>query len=94
MSYLLSGGLSMVAPWVRPGNLGYPLVRIENAPSMQLDFSGTADAAFLDSDCDLFGRTGFAIGIRLCVAEARPNSGQLRAGTYAVVIVRPKTRSG
>lgn len=80
VSYLLSGGLEMVAPWQNSEHAGYPMVKIENAPSMQFDFSGPVDSAFSESDCDVFGQQGFAIGIKMCVARDAGTEGSLRAG--------------
>ena len=81
-SYLLSGGLSMVAPWVERGHPDYPLVKIRKTPSIQVDFSGPTDDSFSASDCDLFGQTDSLLGIRLCVTELSSGSGLLRAGRY------------
>ncbi|KAK3395199.1 hypothetical protein B0H63DRAFT_556259 [Podospora didyma] len=72
-SYLLSGGLSMVAPWVRQGFDDHTLVKIANAPAVQLDFTGPVDSAFGDADCDGFGQSGVKIGIRFCLSQSSPD---------------------
>lgn len=79
VSYLLSGGLEMVAPWMPSGYDRHSMVRIDNAPAVQLDFWGPADDGFLETDCDDFGKTGFNIGIRLCMAP-QPDDAGLRVG--------------
>jgi hypothetical protein len=82
MSYLLSGGLMMVAPWTSKEYTGYPLVRIKKVPSVQLDFAWPlGNDIFDDSDCDIFGEYGTPIGIRVCVAQDTATEGSLRAGT-------------
>lgn len=81
MSYLLSGGLEMVAPWTPLTTEDYPIIKIDNVTSIQLDFAeGIRSDIFSDTDCDVFGEVGFAIGIRLCVAEDPSNIGLLNAG--------------
>lgn len=82
-SYLLSGGLEEVTPWVPQDHNEYPLVKIDRAAALQLDFTATANDSFQSADCEIFGETGFAIGIRLCVVEVEsidPYPGTLRAG--------------
>ncbi|KAJ9144673.1 hypothetical protein NKR23_g5763 [Pleurostoma richardsiae] len=81
-SYLLSGGLEMVAPWVPQGYDGYGMVKIDHAPSIQIDFSRPMTDTFEEEDCSLFGQTGSRIGIRLCVAQDQSASGSLRAGLF------------
>lgn len=80
VSYLLSGGLSMVAPWQDHGLPEYPMVKVNGAPSMQFDFSGPIQTEFPDGDCDVFGQHGFAIGIRVCVSKDQNVPGGLSAG--------------
>ncbi|KAF4967229.1 hypothetical protein FSARC_5208 [Fusarium sarcochroum] len=80
ISYLLSGGLSMVAPWIPVGHEGYPMVKIDNVTSIQLDFTERVDAGFKDTDCNMFGQKGTIIGVRLCVAQGATGPGSLRAG--------------
>ena len=84
VSYLLSGGLEMVAPWAPQANLfrDYPMVKIERIPAVQLDFQGPVqDSHFTDTECDIFGEPGVAIGIRFCLSEVPSLPGSLRAGT-------------
>ena len=84
VSYLLSGGLSMAGPWVPPGSVDHSLVRIRDVPSVQLEFSGPVDSNFQDADCDVFGKGGFAIGIKVCVVRHPSPLGSLRAGKCPV----------
>jgi hypothetical protein len=83
-SYLLSGGLTTVIPWVPSGYDQYPLVRVKNAPSIQADFSGPlADSqSFADADCDLFGQHNVMIGIRLCLKTSPLDPAMLMAGMF------------
>ncbi|KAH8671538.1 hypothetical protein BX600DRAFT_434637 [Xylariales sp. PMI_506] len=68
-SYILSGGLSMTAPWTPPGNLDHPLVRIANVPSIQVEFLGhSGNISFESSDCVLFGSNETYIAAELCLA--------------------------
>ncbi|KUJ06535.1 uncharacterized protein LY89DRAFT_603023 [Mollisia scopiformis] len=82
MSYLLSGGLEMVAPWVPEGYSDYPMVKIEDVPSIQLDFEWPVSDIFDDADCDVFGEDGYTIGIRLCIVEDTTAVGSFRAGLF------------
>ena len=86
MSYLLSGGLEMVAPWVPQGHIDHPLVKIEQVPSIQMDFGWLVNDTFDDIDCDIFGEYGFRLGIRLCVAEDTSATGSFRAGMFVNAI--------
>lgn len=79
VSYLLSGGLEMVAPWNLPGHEEHTMIKVDNTPSIQMDFSAPASDMFLLTDCDDFGKSGFNIGIRLCVAQESDDA-SLRAG--------------
>ncbi|KAI9158772.1 hypothetical protein HJFPF1_06770 [Paramyrothecium foliicola] len=74
-SYLLSGGLMMVAPWAPQAYPDYPMIKVAHAPSIQIDFTRTAKDGFEDVECDDFGEDGTAIGIRLCLAEEQSNPG-------------------
>ncbi|KAK2600218.1 hypothetical protein QQS21_005014 [Conoideocrella luteorostrata] len=84
MSYLLSGGLTTVIPWVPRQYAEHSLVRVKHAPSIQADFSGPIvdDLAFIDSDCDIFGQDGVAIGIRLCLKINPLDPSALMAGIF------------
>ena len=68
MSYILSGGLEMVIPWVPQGYDDHSMVMVKNVPSIQADFTGPTMDRFNDSDCDVFGQSRVAIGIQLCLA--------------------------
>ncbi|KAI0202467.1 hypothetical protein F4808DRAFT_449802 [Astrocystis sublimbata] len=81
-SYLLSGGLEYVAPWVPAGNDSHGLVRIDMVPSLQLDFETPSSAKFLDEDCENFGDEGILIGIRLCLAQTHSPLNLIRAGLF------------
>ncbi|KAI1114517.1 hypothetical protein F5Y14DRAFT_171521 [Nemania sp. NC0429] len=78
-SYLLTGGLLMVTPWMPLGYNEYPLVRIDSAPSIQMEFLETP-LTFSPSDCDVFGAEGVKIGIQLCLANG--SGGALLAGIF------------
>jgi hypothetical protein len=80
VSYLLSGRLEYVAPWVPHGNEDHDLVKIDKVPSLQLDFVTPSSPGFLETDCETFGQFGFAIGIRVCVAESITSQELFRAG--------------
>ncbi|KAI0438358.1 hypothetical protein F4803DRAFT_569647 [Xylaria telfairii] len=81
-SYLLSGGLEYVAPWVPQGNDGHDLVKIDKVPSVQLDFETSPSSKFLETECETFGEFGFTIGIRLCIAESQTSHALIRAGLF------------
>lgn len=81
-SYILSGGLEMVIPWVPQGYDDHSMVKVKNVPSIQFDFTGPTMDSFSDSDCDIFGETGIDIGIRLCLAQAPYDLGSIRAGMF------------
>lgn len=85
ISYLLSGGLTTVIPWVPREQAEYSLVRVKHAPSIQADFAGPImdNLAFTDSDCDLFGQDDVSIGIRLCLRMNPSAPGVLMTGTLA-----------
>ncbi|RYC57014.1 hypothetical protein CHU98_g9193 [Xylaria longipes] len=67
MSYLLSGGLEYVAPWVPQGNDDHDLVKIDKVPSLQLDFETNSSSRFLETECETFGEFGFTIGLFVCL---------------------------
>ncbi|KAH8891555.1 hypothetical protein GQ53DRAFT_648717 [Thozetella sp. PMI_491] len=80
-SYLLSGGVEMTAPWIPQGYPDHTMIKVDRVPSVQLDFKASVDSKFEESDCDLFGAPGYAIGIKLCL-EASSNPSSLRAGLF------------
>lgn len=82
-SYILSGGLEMVIPWVPRGYNDHSMVIVHNVPSIQVDFTSPTMTSFNDSDCDTFGEAGILIGIRLCLARAPSDSGSIRAGMFS-----------
>ncbi|KAK5627505.1 hypothetical protein RRF57_003220 [Xylaria bambusicola] len=79
MSYLLSGGLEYVAPWVPQGHTDHELVKINKVPSIQLDFEISSNSSFSESECETFGEHGITIGIRLCVTESQTSNALIRA---------------
>ncbi|KAK8135657.1 hypothetical protein PG984_003597 [Apiospora sp. TS-2023a] len=84
ISYLLSGGLTHVIPWVPRDHADYSLVRVRHAPSIQADFSGplAKNISFHHDDCDIFGQNDILIGIRLCLKKNPLDSSQLMAGMF------------
>lgn len=82
VSYLLSGGLEMVTPWTPDGHEDYPMVKIDKAPSLQMDFTAPASSSFQATECDVFGEYGFTIGIRLCISVEESTTELLRAGLF------------
>ncbi|KAH6660903.1 hypothetical protein BKA67DRAFT_617481 [Truncatella angustata] len=82
-SYLLSGGLEMVTPWVSLRDPTFPLARIYDVPSIQLEFSQMPrDFSFASKDCSIFGTNTSTIAARLCVRDDADNFGVLNAGLY------------
>jgi len=81
-SYLISGGLTMVIPWIPQRDPQYTMVKVKSAPSIRADFSGLIkeELSFEDSDCDLFGQEGVLIGIRLCLKMNSAEPGMMKAG--------------
>ncbi|KAK8040968.1 hypothetical protein PG994_013975 [Apiospora phragmitis] len=75
-SYLLSGGLTTVIPWVPRDHADYSLMRVNHAPSIQADFTGplAKKTSFHNDDCDIFGQKGIAISIRLCLKRDASDS--------------------
>lgn len=73
----------MVTPWLPNGYDGYPLISIEKLPATQIQFQNSIEETdgFRNSDCDVFGRKSFLIGIKMCVAESKANPGSMIAGT-------------
>lgn len=80
VSYLITGGLEMLTPWLPEGFSDYRMARVSRAPSIQIDLEEMSNSTFLDSDCDIFGETGFIFGMRLCIAEEELSPGDIRAG--------------
>lgn len=81
MSYLFTGGLEMVAPWVPSEHTDYPMIKVDHAPAVQMDFQGVLDVdeePFAEADCDVYGDSETTIGIQLCLEEE--SAGTLRAG--------------
>lgn len=69
-SYLLTGGLEMVTPWIPLENMDYPLVKLDSVTSIHLEFeTPLEDKAFGDEYCDVYGAPDVTIGIKVCVSE-------------------------
>lgn len=83
MSYILSGGLEMVVPWVPQASPDHSMVMVKRVPSIQVDFTGPVGDTFDAADCDVFGQSGMFIGIRLCLEQVRLNPASIRAGKLA-----------
>lgn len=80
MSYILSGGLEMVVPWVPQVHTDHSMVMVKRVPSIKVDFTGPVMDTFEDSECDVFGESGVMIGIRLCLSPVLSDPGSIRAG--------------
>jgi hypothetical protein len=62
MTYLLTGGVEMVAPWTPLGTEDYPKIKIDSVTGVQLDFTeGISSEIFSGSDCDVIGEAGYNI---------------------------------
>ncbi|KAF2122772.1 hypothetical protein BDV96DRAFT_639340 [Lophiotrema nucula] len=83
-SYLLPGGIYMTTPWPPEGHEEYPLIDINDAPALRVDFERGMDAkdGFTDEDCSTYGSPPFLIGIKLCVSKSNAFPGSLVAGVY------------
>ena len=81
-SYLLSGGLIMTTPWPPINFTSYPVITIHNVPSIQIDFArGVYNDTFIDTrDCAVFGKAGFTIGMKFCLARSNSTVGSLISG--------------
>ncbi|KAH6665995.1 hypothetical protein B0J14DRAFT_678606 [Halenospora varia] len=56
LSYFLTGGLEMATLWTPPGHQEYSLVKIDDVPSVQMEFTiQPGNDHFLDEDCQIFG---------------------------------------
>ncbi|KAK4218445.1 hypothetical protein QBC37DRAFT_274751 [Rhypophila decipiens] len=85
-SYLVTGGLESVTPWITPAQYysDFTMARLDRVPSIQVDVS-TLDApktGFSDKDCEIFGKYGIIIGLKLCIAADPTRQGSLRAGLF------------
>jgi len=79
-SYILSGGLSMAAPWTPAGNPDHPLVRIRHVPTIQAEFQGRSGAkSFFNNDCLLFGSGRSLIAAELCLSAM---GGSMHVGLF------------
>ncbi|KAK8008211.1 hypothetical protein PG991_010762 [Apiospora marii] len=80
-SYLLSGGIVMTTPWPPRSDLDYPLIRLENVPSIQIEFQKPHDNEFADTECDLFRGPGGQT-VAFCVARVQVGIGTWKAGLF------------
>ncbi|KAK1836854.1 hypothetical protein QBC39DRAFT_429866 [Podospora conica] len=79
-SYIISGGLSMVAPWTPDGNPDHPLVRIRDVPTIQAEFEGrSGPKSFSNRDCLLLGSERSHISAELCLSDV---SGSMHVGLF------------
>lgn len=78
-SYILTGGLSLTAPWTPPGHPSHPLVRIRRVPAIQLDFHPPPPPAFPPSSCTTLGSPTALISAKLCLL---PSPTLLHAGLF------------
>ncbi len=84
-SYLMTGGLLMSTPWPPVTHMDLPSIELYNVPGIQIEFERglPQEDNFVDSDdCSVFGADGFVIGIELCVAESKVNTGSMIAGMW------------
>ncbi|EEP79552.1 predicted protein [Uncinocarpus reesii 1704] len=92
-SYLLSGGLIMTTPWPPTSHPSDPVIQIYDVQSAQMEFRRNIEEGdgFVDGDCTVFGDEISVIGIRLCLANSRKNSGSVIAGSRKADIVASRT---
>jgi hypothetical protein len=81
-SYLLTGGLEMVTPWIPLENMDYPLVKLDSVTSIHLEFeTPLSDTTFTNESCDVYGAPDVLIGIKVCVADDT-ETGSYKTGEY------------
>ncbi|KAI1846979.1 hypothetical protein JX266_006854 [Neoarthrinium moseri] len=82
-SYLLSGGLEMVTPWISLEDSSFPLIQIHDVPSIQLEYTSLSDYhRFSSTDCSILGSPASSIAARLCLSMDKSNAGTLNAGLF------------
>ncbi|KAL4994396.1 hypothetical protein BDV10DRAFT_189064 [Aspergillus recurvatus] len=82
-SYLLPGGLIGASPWPPTNHPSAPMVRMDDAPSVQLDFAaGLRGHSFSEDECTVFGGNNTVVGISFCVADSQTVNGSFAAGVY------------
>ncbi|KAL4939924.1 hypothetical protein BDV06DRAFT_197802 [Aspergillus oleicola] len=82
-SYLLPGGLMTTTPWPPTNYSSAPVVQINNAPTVQLDFaSGLSGHSFSEDDCTVYGNSTTYVGINVCLGASRTFNGSFAAGLY------------
>lgn len=81
LSYLLTGGVVMTAPWQPTGYPQYPLIKVPNLPAMQVEFDPFSSAEnYTDVDCDVFGHDLYKVSVRLCLSRPENDPGSIEAG--------------
>ncbi|KAH7303744.1 hypothetical protein B0I35DRAFT_446247 [Stachybotrys elegans] len=81
-SYLVTGGLESLTPWLPETHSTYSQVRVNDMPSVQMDVEISRNDTFLQDECDVFGAENLTIGMKLCIAMAPGSSGSLRVGLF------------
>ncbi|KAK4445350.1 hypothetical protein QBC34DRAFT_441760 [Podospora aff. communis PSN243] len=85
-SYLLSGGTLLMEPTIPPGYESYPLIKVPNVPTVQLDFTPPLAPelthTFPPSDCDIFDHPTALIAIRLCITPSPSHPNHLNAALF------------
>lgn len=89
-SYLVTGGLESVTPWITPSQYysEFTMARLDRVPSIQVDVSTLVPekAGFADENCEIFGKYGIIIGLKLCITADPTSQGSLRTGNYLPMI--------
>ncbi|KAL4877496.1 hypothetical protein BJY04DRAFT_222054 [Aspergillus karnatakaensis] len=83
-SYLLPGGLINMSPWPPTNHPAAPVIQVDNAPSIQLDFRSdiSQEDVFSDEDCNIYGSETSWVGIRFCVSKSPTVDNSFAAGLY------------
>jgi hypothetical protein len=72
-SFLLTGGLVVTTPWPPTNYTEHPIITIQRAPAVQIEFTDNISEGdeFTDDDCSLFDGEGVLIAIKVCVARSQ-----------------------
>ncbi|KAL3481487.1 hypothetical protein BJX99DRAFT_253411 [Aspergillus californicus] len=82
-SYLLPGGVIGATPWPPTNYSSAPVIRMNDVPTVQLDFSpGLNGHLFSKDECTLYGSNDTYVGIRFCLADSRAYNGSFAAGLF------------
>ncbi|KAL4927104.1 uncharacterized protein BDV17DRAFT_292991 [Aspergillus undulatus] len=80
-SNLLPGGLSGTIPWPPVHHPSGPVVQVNDAPSVQLNFASCLSGhSFSEDDCTVFGANTTVVGNKFCVAESQTINESFAAG--------------